>query len=103
MSVALALGRAIRIESLNNLLSGWGLMRDAKFSSGDWPDYFEEPEHWRQLQERARSERDPRKLEAIIAEMNQLLTDFENKAKGNHRQRTASPRRTSPKQAPLNE
>jgi hypothetical protein len=46
----------------------------------DWPDISGEPEGWRELQERARNERDPRKLEAIIAEMNQLLSKCEKKA-----------------------
>jgi hypothetical protein len=40
----------------------------------------EEPPGWRELQERAKSERDPRKLEAIIAEMNRLLTECEKRA-----------------------
>jgi len=45
-----------------------------------WPDLPGEPEGWRELQERARSERDPRKLEAIIAEMNRLLSECEKRA-----------------------
>jgi len=58
----------------------------------DWPDLFGEPEVWRELQERARNERDPRKLETIIAEMNQLLTECEKRAgNGNGN----SPRSTS--------
>ena len=44
------------------------------------PDLFGEPEGWRELQERARNERDPRKLEAIIAEMNRLLSELEKRA-----------------------
>jgi hypothetical protein len=55
-------------------------MPQAKFGGPDWPDRFEEPEGWRELQERARNERDPKKLEAIIAEMNRLLTECEKKA-----------------------
>ncbi len=39
-----------------------------------------EPEGWRELQRRARSARNVQELEAIIAEMNQLLTDVEKKA-----------------------
>ena len=53
----------------------------------DWHDLHGEPEGWRELQERARSEQDPRKLEAIIAEMNRLLSECEKKAangKGPH-------------------
>ena len=55
-------------------------MPEAKFKAPDWPDLFEEPEGWRELQEQARSERDPRKLEAIIAEMNRLLSEREKRA-----------------------
>jgi hypothetical protein len=44
----------------------------------NWPDG--EPEGWRELQERAQNERDPRKLEAIISEMNRLLSECEKKA-----------------------
>jgi hypothetical protein len=44
----------------------------------NWPDG--EPDGWRELQQRAQSERDPRKLEAIIAEMNRLLSECEKKA-----------------------
>ena len=39
----------------------------------DWPDLIAEPEGWRGLRRRAPSERDPKKLEEIIAEMNRLL------------------------------
>ncbi len=53
-------------------------MPGAKFSESEWPPG--EPEGWRELQERARSEQDPRKLEAIIAEMNRLLSECEKKA-----------------------
>jgi len=55
-------------------------MPRAKFGGADWPDLSPEPEGWRELQERARNEQDPRKLEAIIAEMNHLLTECEKKA-----------------------
>jgi len=55
-------------------------MPGAKFGESDWPDLFGEPEGWRELQERARNERDPRKLEAIIAEMNRLLSELEKRA-----------------------
>jgi hypothetical protein len=47
-------------------------MPKTKFGESDLPNFPEEPEGWRELQERARNERDPRKLEAIIAEMNRL-------------------------------
>ncbi len=52
-------------------------MRKTTSDGVDWPDLFGEPEAWRELQERARNERDPRKLETIIAEMNQLLAVYE--------------------------
>ena len=39
-----------------------------------------EPEGWRELQERAKSTRDPKELEMIIAEMNRLLSECEKKA-----------------------
>jgi hypothetical protein len=55
-------------------------MARAKFSGLQPPDLPGEPEGWRELQERAKSEPDPRKLEAIIAEMNRLLTECEKKA-----------------------
>jgi hypothetical protein len=45
----------------------------------EWPRIAEEPEGWRALQVRAKSERDPKKLEKIIAEMNQLLTECEQR------------------------
>ena len=51
-----------------------------RFSKSDRPDVPGEPEGWRELQERAQSERDPRKLEAIIEEMNRLLTECEKRA-----------------------
>jgi len=46
----------------------------------EWPDLPDEPEGWRELQKRARNEPDPRKLEAIIAEMNELLSEHEKRA-----------------------
>ncbi len=45
-----------------------------KEDSPEWPD---EPEGWRQLQELAQRETDPRKLAAIIDEMNKLLAERE--------------------------
>jgi len=55
-------------------------MPKGKSSKLDWVETSAEPEKWRELQEQARAERDPKKLEAIIAEMNQLLTECEKKA-----------------------
>ena len=55
-------------------------MARVKIGQSDWPDLFDEPEAWRDLQEQARNERDPKKLEAIIAEMNRLLGECEKKA-----------------------
>jgi hypothetical protein len=57
-----------------------GAKFEAKSSGTVWPDFFEEPAAWRELQEQARSERDPRKLEVIIAEMNRLLSECEKRA-----------------------
>jgi hypothetical protein len=66
-------------------------MPGAKFGGSDWPDLPGEPEGWRELQERARNERDPRKLEAIIAEMNRLLSECEKKAAAGEAPRPTSP------------
>ncbi|MGO8987218.1 MAG: hypothetical protein ACLPHI_00590 [Terriglobales bacterium] len=55
-------------------------MPNEKSGDADYPDLPGEPEGWRELQERARKERDPRKLEAIIGEMNRLLSESEKKA-----------------------
>ena len=41
---------------------------------------LEEPKGWRQLQQRAQREKDPKKLAQIIDQMNQLLTEHENAA-----------------------
>jgi hypothetical protein len=59
----------------------------------DVPDVPGEPEGWRELQERARRTRDPKQLEAIIAEMNQLLSECEKKAAGGKGPRLALGRR----------
>ncbi len=67
-------------------------MPGARFGGAEWPDLFEEPERWRELQERARSEQDPGKLEAIIAEMNRLLSEYEKKATAGEMPRTTSER-----------
>ena len=65
-------------------------MPGAKFGQSDWPDLPGEPEGWRELQERARSEQDPRKVEAIIAEMNRLLSECEKRAAAAEAARPAS-------------
>jgi hypothetical protein len=75
-------------------------MPGAKFGESEWPPG--EPEGWRELQERARSERDPRKLEAIIAEMNRLLSECEKKAAEGEAPRPTS-RRGSVKPTSINE
>ncbi|HKM47327.1 MAG TPA: hypothetical protein VJX69_07050 [Terriglobales bacterium] len=67
-------------------------MPGAKFGESEWPDIPGEPEGWRELQERARSERDPIKLEAIIAEMNRLLSECEKKAAAGEAPRPTSRR-----------
>jgi hypothetical protein len=40
----------------------------------------DEPKGWRRLQQRAQSERDPKKLAQLIDQMNQLLTEHEKAA-----------------------
>jgi len=47
----------------------------------------DEPTGWRDLQERAQRETDPKKLAQIIDEMNRLLTEQERKAEGRKRRR----------------
>jgi hypothetical protein len=39
----------------------------------------DEPEGWRELQEKAQRERNPKKLAMLIDEMNQILTEWEKK------------------------
>ena len=56
------------------------LMPKPKFRGSVPPDTSGEPEGWSELQERARKERDPRKLEELIAEMNRLLSECEKRA-----------------------
>jgi hypothetical protein len=58
----------------------------------------DEPKGWRQLQERAQREKDPKKLAQIIDEMNQLLTEHE-KAAAKDKPGSPSPR-DRPKQHP---
>ncbi len=67
-------------------------MRETKLGGVEWPDLFGEPEGWRELQERARNERDPRKLDAIITEMNRLLSECERQAANGKKPRTTSRR-----------
>ncbi|MGD0415034.1 MAG: hypothetical protein ABSA80_06750 [Terriglobales bacterium] len=55
-------------------------MAREEFNELAWPALFEEPERWRVLQEQALAEREPKKLEAIIKEMNDLLTGLEKRA-----------------------
>jgi hypothetical protein len=62
------------------------------FGESEWPDLPGEPEGWRELQERARRARDPKELEAIIAEMNRLLTECEKKAAAGEAAQTTSQR-----------
>ncbi|MGA2353793.1 MAG: hypothetical protein ABSG02_04805 [Terriglobales bacterium] len=57
----------------------------------EWPNLPDEPEGWRELQKRARNEPDPKKLEAIIAEMNELLSEHEKRAAANEAPQPASP------------
>jgi hypothetical protein len=75
-------------------------MPGGKFGESERPDIPGEPEGWRELQERARDERDPRKLEAIIAEMNQLLSECEKKAVAAKRPPSPS-RQDRPKQSSI--
>jgi hypothetical protein len=67
-------------------------MPGRKFGESEWPDFPGEPEGWRELQERARRARDPKELEAIIAEMNRLLSECEKKAAADEEPRPTSRR-----------
>lgn len=55
-------------------------MSGSKFGESESPGLPGEPEGWRELQERARKARDPKELDAIITEMNRLLSECEKKA-----------------------
>jgi hypothetical protein len=55
-------------------------MEKPRFRASAPPDTSGEPEGWSELQEQARNELDPRKLEEIIAEMNRLLSECEKRA-----------------------
>jgi len=67
-------------------------MPGKKFGESEWPDLPGEPEGWRDLQERARRARDAKELEAIIAEMNRLLSDCEKEAAADEAPRPTSQR-----------
>jgi len=45
------------------------------------PEVPGEPEGWRELQEKAQQETDPKKLAAIIDEMNRLLSEHEKRVR----------------------
>jgi hypothetical protein len=70
-------------------------MPKPNFGETGTPNLPEEPEGWRILQERARNARDPRELEAVIAEINQLLTESERKASGGEGPPPGSRRRSA--------
>jgi len=55
-------------------------MPGSEFDESEPPILDGEPEGWRELQKRARNAKDGRELGAIIAEMNQLLTQCEKRA-----------------------
>ncbi len=74
-------------------------MAKKKSSQVDWSELQGEPEGWLELQEQARNERDPRKLEQIIAAMNRLLRECEEKAAESKGRRPTS-RRSNPKRTP---
>jgi len=71
-------------------------MAGKKSRALDPPDIDGEPEGWRQLQELARIEKDPKKLAAIIDKMNDLLTECEKQASATNGRRPTT-RRTSAK------
>jgi len=77
-------------------------MAKTKFSESERPVLPGEPEGWRALQQRAQSEQDPKKLEAIIAEMNRLLSECEKKAAAGEAPEPTS-RRGSVKQSSITE
>jgi hypothetical protein len=54
-------------------------MSGAEFDESEQPPLPGEPEGWRELQERARSAKDAKELDAIVAEMNRLLDECEKK------------------------
>jgi hypothetical protein len=73
-------------------------MTATKSKPPEWPRIPDEPEGWRELQTRAKNERDPKKLEVIIAEMNQLLADCERRASSTNLDRNGE---TAGKQASI--
>jgi hypothetical protein len=58
---------------------------------------LDEPKGWRTLWERAQRERDPKKLAAIIDQMNQLLTEHEKAAADEKREPAPDPTHERPK------
>ncbi len=60
-----------------------GVYSMSKTDPPEWkmPEVPGEPEGWRELQEKAQQETDPKKLAAIIDEMNKLLTEQEERAR----------------------
>ena len=74
-------------------------MSNKKSAVLDWCEILSEPEGWDELQERAQRERDPRKLEVIIAEMNALLSECEEIAANgaaNRNERRPGSRQSNP-------
>ena len=55
-------------------------MPGAEFDESEQPILPGEPEGWRELQNRARSARNARELDSVIAEMNRLLAECEKKS-----------------------
>lgn len=55
-----------------------------------------EPEGWRELWERAQTERDSKKLLEILDDMNRLLNEWEKKNGSNIRSSTSDLRRGAP-------
>jgi hypothetical protein len=60
------------------------------------PEVPGEPDGWRELQKKAQQETDPKKLAAIIDEINRLLTEHEQRASisksGQETKLTAAPK-----------
>ena len=60
----------------------------------------DEPQGWRKLWEQAQRERDPKKLDAIIKQVNRLLTKHENqvlaRTRGNEPLSDLAPRSSQP-------
>ena len=58
----------------------------------------DEPKGWRQLQEKAQREKDPKKLAEIIEQLNQLLTEHEKAAA--EEEKASRSLRERPKESP---